>query len=166
MLNTKYIIQPGQDGQPVAQRNPLAYGNAWFVDTIRMAANANVEIDDLDNFDPRQAVVVHQEYSDYVQGLKPSASGTISLTSYAPNKLTYQSNSPADNLAVFSELEEPTPPNLHVSQPRSLAICCSSRLVAPLRRRAWHSITNALFVVVAAISIGIAGKCLKGWKRQ
>jgi hypothetical protein len=44
MLNTKYFIQQGQDGQPVASPNYSALGNAWFVQDIKWAKNANEEI--------------------------------------------------------------------------------------------------------------------------
>ena len=104
MLNTKYIIQPGAEGQAVAQQNPGALGNAWFVDNLRMAADANEEISLLSEIDPAQTAAVHQEFSDYVNGLDPTPNGSIELTSYAPNKLTYQSNTSSEQLAVFSEV--------------------------------------------------------------
>ena len=44
MLNTKYVILPLQGGQTVSLQNPYTYGNAWFVDKIQYAANANEEI--------------------------------------------------------------------------------------------------------------------------
>jgi hypothetical protein len=43
MLNTKYFITPGQDGNPVAQRNPDALGNAWFVGEVKTVKNADEE---------------------------------------------------------------------------------------------------------------------------
>ena len=104
MLNTKYIIQPGQDGQATAQRNPGALGNAWFIDNIQMAADANEEIAALTNIDPAQTAVVHQEFNDYVAGFDPTPNGSIQLTEYAPDKLTYQSNTSSEQLAVFSEV--------------------------------------------------------------
>ncbi len=48
MLNTKYFIVPGQNQQPVAQRNPGAMGNAWFVDSYRIAPDGDAEITYLD----------------------------------------------------------------------------------------------------------------------
>lgn len=104
MLNTKYIIQPGPEGQPVSQRNPAALGNAWFIDTIRMVANANAEINGLTGLNPAREVLVHQEFQDYVTGLDPTPNGSIQLTDYAPDKLTYQSNTSSEQLAVFSEI--------------------------------------------------------------
>ena len=44
MLNTKYYIQQGQDGQAVATPNYAALGNAWFVEKVKWAKNANEEI--------------------------------------------------------------------------------------------------------------------------
>jgi hypothetical protein len=44
MLNTKYFIQKGQNGQPVAVPNYEALGNAWFVKEIKWVNNANEEI--------------------------------------------------------------------------------------------------------------------------
>lgn len=104
MLNTKYFIQAGPDGQAVAQQNPGALGNAWFVDSIRMVSDANAEISALSNINPGRTAIVHQEFSDYVNGFDPSPNGSINLTEYTPDKLTYQSNSTSEQLAVFSEV--------------------------------------------------------------
>lgn len=104
MLNTKYFIQPGPNDQPTAVVNPGALGNAWFVRDIAMVPNANAEIDALTDFDPSQTVVIHEEFGDYVSGLSPDGTGTIELTEYAPDKLTYKSNSNGEQLVVFSEV--------------------------------------------------------------
>lgn len=104
MLNTKYFIQPGPDRQPVAQQNPGALGNAWFVDSLVTVADANEEIAALNNIDPGKSAIVHQEFSSYINGLDPAPNGSIELTAYAPDKLTYQSTSSSDQLAVFSEI--------------------------------------------------------------
>ena len=41
MLNTKYFILPLQGGQTVPLVNPYTYGNAWLVDKVVYADNAN-----------------------------------------------------------------------------------------------------------------------------
>lgn len=104
MLNTKYFIVPGQEGQAAVQQNPNAFGNAWLVDSIVIVPNANVEIDALNHLPLQRAAAVHQEYEDYVTTLSPSGAGTIQLTEYRPNKLTYQASVDQEELAVFSEV--------------------------------------------------------------
>jgi len=104
MLNTKYFITQDQQGAAVVQRNPQASGNAWFVDEIKMVASANEEIEALNNFDPKQTAIIHQEFADQVSNFSPQKSGVIELVKYAPNRLEYSSNSTTDQLAVFSEV--------------------------------------------------------------
>lgn len=104
MLNTKYFIGQGQDGKLGAQQNPGAAGNAWFVEDINLVASANEEIEALNGIKVTNTAVVHSEFSGYVSGMDPNKNGTIKLTSYAPNKLIYTSNTSSDQLAVFSEV--------------------------------------------------------------
>ncbi|MEN0046915.1 MAG: YfhO family protein [Bacteroidota bacterium] len=105
MFNTKYFIVGGQEG-PQLQQNPAALGNAWFVDTINMVANANAEIEGLSNFNPATQAVVHSEFKDYLSGFDPNGQGSITMDvdAYRPDQLTYQSNSNSEQLAVFSEV--------------------------------------------------------------
>ncbi len=106
MLNTKYFItQPQQQGAPPqVQQNPGAMGNAWFVNEISMVSSANEEIDALSDFDPAQTAFIHQDFESYVSGLSQTGSGTIRLTDYKPNHLTYESDTDSEQLAVFSEI--------------------------------------------------------------
>ncbi|MBP6447505.1 MAG: hypothetical protein KA341_11920 [Saprospiraceae bacterium] len=104
MLNTKYFIVNGEQG-PVAQQNPEALGNAWLVDTIKTVASSNEEINALkQGFNPVNQVVIHKEFSKYIEGLSPSKNGKISLKSYHPTKLTYEADLSQPGLAVFSEI--------------------------------------------------------------
>lgn len=104
MLNTRYFIVNGQDGNPAVRRNGAALGNAWFIDTFRIVATANEEIDALQDFNAGREAVVHQEFNSYIEGFRPVKSGSISLTDYKPNHLTYQSESDSEQFAVFSEI--------------------------------------------------------------
>ncbi len=106
MLNTKYFIVQGANGQPDAQINMAALGNAWFVDNIRKVQTANQEIDALNDFDPANDAVIHQEFDSYIGNFDPQrdSSGTIKLLSYQPNHLVYESNASSEQLAVFSEI--------------------------------------------------------------
>lgn len=105
MLNTKYFIVQGQEGQPMAQQNPQALGNAWTVSKLIMAENANQEMDALDSMDVANTAVVDKRYSSFLDGVKPSgdSSAKVTLTSYHPNKLTYSFDSPSQEVVVFSE---------------------------------------------------------------
>ncbi|MFK7935363.1 MAG: YfhO family protein [Saprospiraceae bacterium] len=104
MLNTKYIIVPGQDGNPVINTNMNILGNAWLVTDFMKVADANAEIDALNTFEPRTQAVVHQEFNDYISGMTPQGNGNIKLNSYAPDVLTYDFSSNTDEFAVFSEI--------------------------------------------------------------
>ena len=104
MLNCKYYIVPADGGGARVQRNPRAYGNAWFVEGISVVESADVEIDALLNIDPVAMAVVHKDFEDQVEGFDPIKNGTIRLTSYAPDRMVYESSSQSDQLALFSEV--------------------------------------------------------------
>lgn len=106
MLNTKYFIVPGQDNMPIAQLNREALGNAWFVDSVTIVNNADEEISSLTNFNPKTRVVVDERFQEQIskKNYTPDSLSKIQLTDYKPNYLTYQSNSSAERLAVFSEI--------------------------------------------------------------
>ncbi len=105
MLNTKYFITQGQDGQPRAQQNPDALGNAWAVSEIKMVNNANEEMAALDSLNPGYTVVVDKRFANLLENAKASgdSSAQIRLTEYKPNKLIYEFNSPNQEVVVFSE---------------------------------------------------------------
>ncbi len=106
MLNTKYFIVPGANNQPQAQLNPDALGNAWIVDSYRLAENADEEITALNDFDPASEAIIDQRYSEMLQGYTPgkAPAASIKLTSYKPNELSYDFTSTKDELVVFSEI--------------------------------------------------------------
>lgn len=100
MLNTKYFIQ--SPDRPTL--NPNALGNAWFIDTISYVNTPNEEISKLNDFNPSGEVVIHREFEGYMMNFNPRKNGTIQLTEYKPNHLTYSSNSNEEEFAVFSEV--------------------------------------------------------------
>ena len=108
MLNTKYFIFPaGQQRQTVPILNPHAYGNAWFVNKVQYVNNANEEIDALDSIIPTETAVVDARFKDVLKGATESYKDSLSsirLTSYTPNRLTYETNNAQDGIAVFSEI--------------------------------------------------------------
>lgn len=103
MLNTKYFIMPDENNQPVARLNPMAMGNAWFVDSLRWVKNADAEIAALSSFDPGVTAIIDERFKDKVPSFS-STDGSITLKSYQPNHLVYSSTSPAAGFAVFSEI--------------------------------------------------------------
>lgn len=126
MLNTKYFIFPaGQQRQTVPILNPRAYGNAWFVNKVQYVNNANEEIDALDSIIPTETAVVDARFKDVLKGTTESYKDSLSsirLTSYTPNRLTYETNNAQDGIAVFSEIYYPD--GWHVTidgQPAELA---------------------------------------------
>ena len=126
MLNTKYFIFPaGQQRQTVPILNPHAYGNAWFVNKVQYVNNANEEIDALDSIIPTETAVVDARFKDVLKGTTESYKDSLSsirLTSYTPNRLTYETNNAQDGIAVFSEIYYPD--GWHVTidgQPADLA---------------------------------------------
>ena len=103
MMNTKYIIQK-QGDKIVAAQNPDIYGNAWYVNSIKIANNANEEIDLIENTDVKNIAIVNKEFDSYIKGFTSGSQGNIQLTDYAPNKLQYQSDNSGDGFVVFSDV--------------------------------------------------------------
>lgn len=106
MLNSKYIII-SPDHAPFV--NQYAYGNAWFVNDVRIVNSADEEITSLNSINPLTTAVVDKRFESMVgkTASDPENSGTIKLTSYKPNILTYESNTTSDQIAVFSEIYYP-----------------------------------------------------------
>lgn len=108
MLNTKYFITPDKEGRPTVRRNPLALGNAWFVDEIRMVENADEELAALseDDFNPEKLAIIDKRFSEELSGFTPSADSTANIyfLEYKPNYLKYETEAATEQLAVFSEI--------------------------------------------------------------
>lgn len=111
MLNTKYFILPaGRNGEALPIQNPYAYGNAWFVNNIQYAENANEEIETLFDIDPKESAVVDKQFKETLKGMtsaKTDSLSAITLTSYSPNHLVYETANNNDGIAVFSEIYYP-----------------------------------------------------------
>ncbi len=108
MLNTKYFIGATKEQQIIAQRNPEAMGNAWFVQQIKWVNNADEELAGLGEVNLKTTAVADKKF-EAVLGQAGAADSTsrILLTTYSPNKLTYKSTAQAAGLAVFSEIYYP-----------------------------------------------------------
>jgi Bacterial membrane protein YfhO len=118
MMNTKYIIVPGQNNQPQVMPNPNACGNAWFVNEIKMVKTADEEILALNapslsndgimkgNFNPRVTAVVRETFNKNIvrTNFTKDSSAQIKLTKYAINDLEFTSSNTQDGFAVFSDI--------------------------------------------------------------
>ena len=108
MLNTRYFIFPLQDGQTVPIQNPYALGNAWFVDKITYAQNANDEIAKVGQIDLRHEAVADAKFQAQLgDAVAQDTTSTVEIKSYEPNQLTYQVNSGKGGVLVFSEIYYP-----------------------------------------------------------
>ncbi len=118
MLNTKYIIVGGQKREPHVIPNPTACGNAWFVDEVKWAANADQEMDGLNApaigdttvvpnaFDPRKTAVIRETFKNDVGSASfgKDSSAYVKLARYGLDDLAFTSNNSKEGLAVFSDI--------------------------------------------------------------
>lgn len=107
MLNTKYIItQDPQNGSYKMQRNATAAGNAWFVQSVQFARNADEEMKAISSFDAKKEAIVDESFKNSIdtKRLGTGQEGFIKLTTYNPDHLTYEYSTAKDAIAVFSEI--------------------------------------------------------------
>ena len=101
MLNTKYIIY-NPNAAPLINSNAL--GNAWFINNVKVVADANEEIKAISNFNSATTVIVDKRFKDLLFDFEKDSTATIVLTDYKPNHLTYKSSTKSEQLAVLSEI--------------------------------------------------------------
>ena len=107
MLNAKYVIvENKQNRQRQIQKNPRAYGNAWFVDSIEWVSSAKEEMGALSKTDLSKTVIVNQEFEEGVSKNWKAADSLarIQLIENTPNRLRYTYQCAASAMAVFSEI--------------------------------------------------------------
>ncbi len=118
MLNTKYFIIPGGGEQrtEIPLENKQANGAAWFVKNLKFVNSADSEIVALGKINTKSTAVLNEKFKSEL-GLKNNynADGSITLTAYEPNQLTYECNSVSDNFIVFSEIYYPKGWNCYVN---------------------------------------------------
>jgi uncharacterized membrane protein YfhO len=105
-LNTKYVIGTDSIGQFSVQNNIQALGNAWFVKSVKIAKDPNEAVSSVGTFDPKTTAIIEQKDLNKISQKSTDSTqlGTISLTKYTLNHLTYSSDSNQDGFAVFSEI--------------------------------------------------------------
>jgi hypothetical protein len=109
MLNTKYVIVNTPQGV-MPQQNPDAFGNAWFVDTIKWVNSPDEEIREIGTTNLKTTAVIDKVWQEKIGSQVPDmlpndTANSIILTDYSnPGYLIYESNSDRENFAVFSEV--------------------------------------------------------------
>lgn len=109
MLNARYVVMQGQNGQPMVQRNPEALGNAWFVDAYQLVEDPDAEILALNDFNPADTAIIDKRFADMVQSknLERDSNSVIVMDHqkpYNPDYVVYKTKTSKDQLAVFSEV--------------------------------------------------------------
>ncbi|MBR1991934.1 MAG: YfhO family protein [Bacteroidales bacterium] len=107
MLNMKYAVVGNE--QPMVVENPNAFGNAWFVDSVKLANNPNEESDALNIINLRNTLVTDVKFKDFVKDFRPHHDSTakIKLTAYAPDYVEYDYSAKEKGMVVFSEVYYP-----------------------------------------------------------
>ena len=103
MLNTKYIIIPDNNHQPVALPNLKALGNAWFVKNYELVDNADAELSSLHKFNPSETAIINKKFAEDLKEFNPGRdiSDVIRLENYAPNDLHTVTNQKIPDLLFF-----------------------------------------------------------------
>ena len=105
MLNTKYFIGQGQNGQPIAQLNPGAFGPCWLVKGIKFVTSVNNEMLALDSTNLRDTAVVNESFKASIKQLPVADSlASIKISERQNDKITYAFNASAPQFAVLSEI--------------------------------------------------------------
>lgn len=108
MLNTKYFIFGLANGQTVPLRNLYNNGSAWFLDKIQYVDNANAELDGMKKINLRREAVADKRFKDALgEVTTPDGEHSVKLTTYQPNRLTYEVNTDKDGILTFSEIYYP-----------------------------------------------------------
>ena len=105
MLNTKYFIQSQQNNDKIAQLNPDALGNVWFVKAIKFVNGPANEMRAITNFNPKDTAIVDESFKSIISAFTaPDSNSSIKMTSFDNDTIRYESNSTGNNVAVFSEI--------------------------------------------------------------
>lgn len=100
MLNIKYII----GGEDQVMQNEEAYGNAWFVNSIKWVDTADEEMQALESTNVKTTAVVNKKYLIGGEQFNPTAQDQIILSNYKPDHLIYKTSVSSRQFAVFSEM--------------------------------------------------------------
>ncbi|MDX2429642.1 MAG: hypothetical protein QNK35_01835, partial [Bacteroides sp.] len=103
MINTKYmILNPAS--QPLLNR--AAMGHGWLVKDIKIVENADEEFLSLASTNLNNVAIVDKRFSSMISDdmKNPNPTGSVELTNYKPNHMTYQVIASQKSLVVFSDI--------------------------------------------------------------
>ena len=96
-------------------------GNAWFVDSVLLVDTPDEESEALRTLNLRTTAVADKTFADMLDVTKPECSSLmafdedrVTLTSYKPNELVYDSQNERNKVAVFSEIYYPHDWHLYI----------------------------------------------------
>lgn len=112
MLNAKFIVY-NPNANPIVNNNTL--GDAWFVKGIYPVDLPDGAIDAIKHtLLDKKAVVNISEFKQLENYKVDSVSGSIHLSAYKPNHITYAYSIPQEQLAIFSQIYYPKGWNAYV----------------------------------------------------
>jgi len=104
MLNARYF--KAGDVKNAVIVNDQALGNAWLVNQVNPVSNADEAINALGNTDLSNTAIINT--SDFqLDNTSFSSEGSIQMTSYEPNAISYKVDAAKESFAVFSEIYYP-----------------------------------------------------------
>jgi hypothetical protein len=104
MLNTKYVITNGQQGE-IVQQNPGNLGPCWFVKQIAFVKDDATAMRALDNNNPADSAIIESSEKNKITASPVfDSTAKISLIKNDNDEITYSSESKTSQFAVFSEI--------------------------------------------------------------
>jgi len=109
MLNAKYLIMPTKNGA-IPLQNIYAFGNAWFVYSIKWVNSPDEEILAISNVNLKNTAVIDKNWENSINAKELTNNLTeitpfIELKEYkSPGHLIFESYNENNQLAVFSEV--------------------------------------------------------------
>lgn len=103
MLNMKYILFSDKESNTQFAANNNSLGNAWFIETLNPVSSADDAIQKMKNLNTAQVAVI-EGYNGSKRNYEKDSNAVITLKSYDPEHMIYESNSTIEGFAVFSEI--------------------------------------------------------------
>lgn len=104
MLNTKYIIHSTSSAAQV-EPNPNACGSAWFIKNLKLVNSPREEMNALTTLAVKDTAVIGKAFQSIAStNFSFDSTAKIELIKNANDVVTYKTNAPSTQFAVFSEI--------------------------------------------------------------